>query len=67
MALAERLRRKSDLVSLAGIEPATFGLEVRRAILCATGTTVGGQVHALRKMEWSCKFLTQMLNCDHPV
>ncbi|EFA02220.1 hypothetical protein TcasGA2_TC007881 [Tribolium castaneum] len=24
--------------SLAGIEPTTFGLEVQRAILCATGT-----------------------------
>ena len=31
--------KKYILPSLVGIEPTTFGLEVQRAILCATGTT----------------------------
>ena len=31
-------RQKGTLVSLPGFEPGTFGLEVQRAIHCATGT-----------------------------
>ena len=31
-------RQKGILVSLPGFEPGTFGLEVQRAIHCATGT-----------------------------
>ena len=32
--------RKSDHASLPGFEPGTFGLEVQRAIHCATGTDI---------------------------
>ena len=42
--------KKYILPSLVGIEPTTFGLEVQRAILCATGT-----VHKLLQLLFHIK------------
>ena len=39
IAIIEVLLYQKVHPSLAGVEPATFGLEVQRAIHCATGTT----------------------------
>ena len=59
MSKNEEKSSKKEVASLPGFEPGTFGLEVQRAIHCATGTDA-----SKRSFPWDLKrryFVTEKL------
>ena len=46
--------KQNDTVSLPGFEPGTFGLEVQRAIHCATGTQLHNRSYQIKEflLKW---------------